>query len=367
MADCFHREQLGSRPKSRKRTLQPQSFITTVRAYKMNSSVKFCVDSTLSTELARFKLSPSVHHILMGVCIANGMLSPVAVLGNGLVLVVILKFPSLHTNSNILIFSLAATDILVGLVVQPSFVAYIASKIKLDFFCEALMSYLFTEIFCLGLSIFMLCLVCCDRYFAIMFPYKYLTRATKTRAIKIVAVCWGTWFAFNVICRALRVKNDEFFSPIASVVIAASFILNIILNFKIFRVVRFHKRQILAHKQVMLELKTRGKLEGSGQGKDVPRARLHDTRLAITVLLISGVLILCYLPLMLTSVADMIVDEDDLFDHLIYPLAETVAFLNSSLNPFLYCLRFRELRSKIGQVLRMTSGSENNLRHVDVR
>ena len=63
---------------------------------------------------------------------------------------------------------------------------------------------------------------------------------------------------------------------------------------------------------------------------------------------------------MLTSVADMIVDEDDLFDHVIYPLAETVAFLNSSLNPFLYCLRFRELRRKVGQVFRMTSGSESN-------
>jgi len=163
-----------------------------VREYKMNSSVKFCVDSTLSTELARFKLSPSVYHILMGVCIANSLLSPLAVLGNGLVLVVILKFSSLYTNSNILIFSLATTDILVGLVVQPSFLAYIASKIKLNFSCEALMSYLFTEIFCLGLSIFMLCLVCCDRYFAIMFPYKYLTYATKTRVIKIVAICWGT-------------------------------------------------------------------------------------------------------------------------------------------------------------------------------
>jgi len=182
------------------------------------------------------------------------------------------------------------------------------------------MSYLFTEIFCLGLSIFMLCLVCCDRYFAIMFPYKYLSRATKNRVIKIVAICWSTWFAFNVICRALRVKNDAFFSPIASVVISASFFLNIILNFKIFRVVRLHKRQILAHNQATIELKTREKLEGSGQDKDVLRARLHDTRLAITVLLISGVLILCYLPLMLTSVADMIVDEDDLFDHVIYPL-----------------------------------------------
>lgn len=322
----------------------------------MNSSVKFCVDSTLSTELARFKLSSSVYHILMGVCIANGLLSPVAVLGNGLVLVVILKFSSLHTNSNILIFSLATTDILVGLVVQPSFVVYISSKLKLDFSCEALMSYLFTEIFCLGLSILMLCLVCCDRYLAIMFPYKYVSRVTKSRVIKTVAICWSVWFAFNVICRALKVKNDEFFSPIASVIITLSFSLNIVLNFKIFKVVRLHKRQILAHKQVMLELTTRGNLEESGQTTDIPRVRLHDTRLAVTVLLISGVLILCYLPLMLTSVADMIVDRDDLFDHVIYPLAETVAFLNSSLNPFLYFLRFKELRRKVGQVFKMTTG-----------
>lgn len=327
----------------------------------MNSSVKFCVDSTLSAELARFKLSPSIHHILMGVCVANGLLSPVAVLGNGLVLVVILKFPSLHTISNILIFALATTDILVGLVVQPSFVVYISSKLKLDFSCEALMSYLFSEIFCLGLSILMLCLVCCDRYLAIMFPYKYLNRATKSRVMKTVVICWSVWLAFNVICRALRVKNDEFFSPVASVVITASFSLNIVLNFKIFRVVKLHKRQILAHKQVILGLKTRGSLEGSGQETDIPRARLHDTRLAVTVLLISGVLILCYLPLMLTSVADMIVDRDDLFDHVIYPLAETVAFINSSLNPFLYCLRFKELRRKVSQVLKITTGiSANN-------
>ena len=325
----------------------------------MNSSVKSCVGSTLSTELARFKLSPSVYGILMGVCITNGILSSVAVLGNSLVLAVILRFSSLHTNSNILIFSLATTDILVGLVVQPSFVAYIASKLRLDFSCEALISYLFTEIFCLGLSILMLSLISCERFFAILYPYKYLTYATKTRVIKTVAVVWSTWFAFNVICRALKVKNDEFFSPIASVIITASFCLNIILNFKIFKVVRLHNRQIRSHKQVELELKSRSNPESTGQEAHAPRAQAQDTRLTITVLLISGVLILCYLPLMLTSMADMMVDRDDLFDHVIYPLAETVAFVNSSLNPFLYCLRFRQLRRKVRQVLKWWTPSDN--------
>ena len=292
----------------------------------MNSSVKFCVSSTLSTELTRFKLSPSTYGILMGVCVANAVLSPVAVLGNGLVLVVIWKFSQLHTNSNILIFSLAITDILVGLIVQPSFVAYVASKLRLDFSCEALISYLFTEILCLGLSILMLSLISCERFFAIMYPYRYLTYATKNRVIKTVAVVWATWLAFNAICRALKVKNDEFFSPVASVIITVSFCLNIVLNFKIFKVVRLHKRQILAHKQVGLELKSRNHVKGSGEKTDAPRARVQDTRLAITVLLISGVLILCYLPLMLTSMADMVVDIDDLFDHVIYPLARLWCF-----------------------------------------
>lgn len=328
---------------------------------KMNSSEKFCVDSTLSNELARFKLTPTIYNILVGVCVTNGLLSPIAVAGNGLVLAVILKFPSLQTNSNLLIFSLATTDILVGAVVQPSFIVYIVSKLRLDFSCMAFMSYLYTEIFSLGLSILMLTLVCCDRYFAIVFPYKYITRATKKRVIKTVVIFWGSWFLFNVICRAVRVKNDEFFSPVASVVIAVTFSLNIVLNFKIFRIVRLHKRQILSHNQVITDFKTRENPEGQGKTEsDNPRTRSQDTRMAVTVLLISGVLIICYLPLMLTSVADMIVDRDDIFDHVIYPLAETVAFLNSSLNPFLYCLRFKELRHKVSQLLRISTASNEN-------
>ena len=214
-----------------------------------------------------------------------------------------------------------------------------------------------------GLSVLMLSLISCERFFAIMYPYKYLTYATKNRVIKTVAVVWATWLAFNIICRALKVKNDEFFSPVTSVIITVSFCLNIVLNFKIFKVVRLHKRQILAHKQVCLELKSRNHVKGSGEKTDAPRARLQDTRLAITVLLMSGVLILCYLPLMLTSMADMVVDKDDLFDHVIYPLAETVGFLNSSLNPFLYCLRFRELRRKLWQVLNCWATPENSWCH----
>lgn len=74
-----------------------------------------------------------------------------------------------------------------------------------------------------------------------MFFYKYFC-VMKRWVIKVVVICWSMWFVFNVICRVLRVKNDEFFLFIVFVVIVVSFILNIILNFKIFEVVRFYKR-----------------------------------------------------------------------------------------------------------------------------
>ena len=80
-----------------------------------------------------------------------------------------------------------------------------------------------------------------------------------------------------------------------------------------------------------------------------------ETHMARTVAYVTGVLVLCYSFLIrVTSMADMFVEDDVLFDHLLYPLAETVTFLNSSLNPFLYCWRCirRDLREKIWFVLK---------------
>ena len=64
-----------------------------------------------------------------------------AILGNGLVLIVTLKFSAPRTLSLTLIFSLALINILVGLVVQLALVVYIAGKINLIFYCSALVTY----------------------------------------------------------------------------------------------------------------------------------------------------------------------------------------------------------------------------------
>lgn len=336
----------------------------------MNSTEapQLCLESTLSVELASFKMSPTVYGFLLAVCILNGVSSVLATLGNSLVLIIVIKFPSLRTISNMLIFSLALTDVLVGVVVQPAFVIFIAGKLSLVFNCSALVTYLFTEIYCVGLSLITLSLIACERFFAIVYPFKYINYMTKSRVATAVGIVWGAWLLFNVICRALRVKNDEFFSPIASVIIGLNLVLNVVLYYKIFKIIRCHERQIHEQNKVNIELQARDKHKADGCSSNMHGTSLstRETHMARTVAYITGVLVLCYSFLMITSFADMLIENDGLFDHLLYPLAETVTFLNSSLNPFLYCWRCRDLREKMWFVFKATkyTASSGNRRNI---
>ena len=56
-------------------------------------------------------------------CILNAPLMLLSIIGNALVLVAILRTPSTRSPSVIFLCNLAVTDFLVGLVVQPTYIA----------------------------------------------------------------------------------------------------------------------------------------------------------------------------------------------------------------------------------------------------
>lgn len=56
--------------------------------------------------------------------------------------------------------------------------------------------------------------------------------------------------------------------------------------------------------------------------------------MARTMAYITSMRVICYLLLMVISLADMVIEKDILFDNQLYPFAETVTFLDSSLNHF---------------------------------
>ena len=63
--------------------------------------------------------------IVMANCILNAPLMLLSIIGNALVLVAILRTPSIRSPSVIFLCNLAVSDLLVGWVAQP---AYIAEK-----------------------------------------------------------------------------------------------------------------------------------------------------------------------------------------------------------------------------------------------
>ena len=61
--------------------------------------------------------------VVIANCILNAPLMLLSIIGNALVLVAILRTPSLRSPSVIFLCNLAVSDLLVGLVVQPVYVA----------------------------------------------------------------------------------------------------------------------------------------------------------------------------------------------------------------------------------------------------
>ena len=70
------------------------------------------------------------HSFLLAIAITNALLGSTAVIGNGLVVASYCCTPSLRTPSKILLFALAVTDFLTGLVVHPMVVAAISSLLN---------------------------------------------------------------------------------------------------------------------------------------------------------------------------------------------------------------------------------------------
>ena len=67
-------------------------------------------------------MATAVNAFLMCTSAVVGLFSPIAVVGNALVMTAILRKPSLKTPSNILLAGLAFTDFGTGLISQPLYV-----------------------------------------------------------------------------------------------------------------------------------------------------------------------------------------------------------------------------------------------------
>ena len=112
-------------------------------------------------------------------CALNAPLMLIAITGNSLVLVAILRTPSLRSPSTVFLCSLAVSDLLVGLVVQPLFIV----RVLKSSWSPVEKSYKIVCVLVCGVSLMVMATISVDRFLALRYHMRYPDIMTAKRAI----------------------------------------------------------------------------------------------------------------------------------------------------------------------------------------
>lgn len=265
-------------------------------------------------------------------CILNAVFSLITAIGNLIILQVIWRKQELHTPSFILLFCLAASDLLVGLVCQPFYVAFKITELIDNFgaYCILRMIQSISGWTTTGVSLAILSGVSIDRLLVLTLHLRYNTIVTVQRVLQTVFVVWMLSVAIVMLRFWIR---QWLILPVAIVV--TSFLVTTISTLKIFQIVRRHQRQIFQQQWVQSNI------------VDVLKCR----KSAVTVLYVYGLFIIFYLPLCATMVVETLTGYT-LRVKIAYDYAATAVFINSFLNPIVYCFRIEEIRRAVKNLLK---------------
>jgi len=278
-------------------------------------------------------LSESPAGILELFLALNIFLSVTASLGNALILIVLRKVSSIHPATKHFYRSLAVTDLCVGVVVQPLFATYItnmfpAIEMKFNVFNHVFKVMGTSSLILCGLSVATSTAISVDRLLALLLGLRYRHIVTLTR-VRIVVIC--LWLLSSLSGWVRLWKIDVAFKLASSGLVLC-------LVISIFCYTRIHHK--LRHQQVQVQKRfPRGGL-GQPHGEVTP---LNIARYKKTVSIIMWVqlaLVACYFPWGIVAV----MDKNAIEHGLAWLTASLLVFLNSSLNPILYCWKIREVR-----------------------
>ena len=253
--------------------------------------------------------------------VLNAPLMLISIIGNTLVLTAIWRTSALRSPSIILVCSLAVADLTVGFVVQP---LYITSTITGNPFL--FQATFMTGACATGVSLLIMTAISIDRLLALHYHMRYPSLMTTQRAMYASATLWVIIFLLSF----LTFWKMSAYYFVSAVTIAICLLVSTVCYMRIYRIVRQHQLQIHAQQQAV-----------ENNAADDKQTMLRSTKSAKNTFIYYIVMILCYTPLF-TSMAVLSISHKDWTNA--WSLGDTVAFMNSSINPFLYCWRLRELR-----------------------
>ena len=262
----------------------------------------------------------------------NFVFSIAAFVGNTLIMIALCKVSTIHAPTKLLYRCLALTDLCVGLFLQPLLAIRILNIVtktitteNMFYFIEANSSLSF--ILC-GVSVATSTAISVDRLLALILGLRYRIVVTLKRVTVAVICFWLTGILFGMMGSFVSFR----------IALNGAVILGILaLGISIFSYVK-----------IFLRLRQHQSRVQGQQNEGLTSLKMQQYKRTVSsIAWVQVTLVACYVPFIVATVLRGITRDNEIA----WNASVTMLYLNSSLNPLLYCWKMREMKQAVKDTL----------------
>lgn len=270
--------------------------------------------------------------------VLNICLCASAFLWNVVILIALRKECSFHPPSKLLFRCLASSDLCVGLILEPLYIAYLMSP-RLSYICSyaSMLTSIASGIFC-GVSLTTLTAISVDRLLALQLGLRYRRIVTLKRVRFFVVFLWLS----NGVTAMMFNLSYFITVGIMCIVLLLCLITSTFSYTKIYITLRQHQSQVDDN------IPRQVKYNSGGIPLNIARYR----KTVSAALCLQMTLVACYLPFCIVAALYAITGIRSPSRDFAWEVTLSLVMFNSSLNPILYFWKIREMRKAVKDTLR---------------
>ena len=277
-------------------------------------------------------------------CIFNNFITHTSIMLNIVTIYAIHKTSAIAKTLKTLLLSLACSDVAVGLFSQPIYTFFLVNWLHLDHInCNTYQVLNIAVFVFLAASFLGVVAVGVDRFLAVHLHLRYQELVTHRRVVVVVIGKWVYSAFVSLMIFWGLLSTQQLINLVGA---ALGFIIALVVYIRLYFIVRRHKNQIQC---MQIQEVTHS---------DEIKNFIALIKSTVSIFYVYLLLLICYLPFFICSaVMRMYGSGIALKQFFLYSM--TLVFINSSLNPVIYCWKMRHVRHAIMNILRKMSRKSN--------
>ena len=267
-------------------------------------------------------------------CVFNGFLSYTSITLNIVTIYAIRKNSSLPKTLRTLLLSLAVSEVFVGLIIQPFYISVLLQGLHQNIAaCSTNEAFEMMVVLFSTASFWGVVTISVDRFLALHFHLRYQELVTHKRVVAVIISIWLYSAFLSSMALWVPPNIQSHFISIGTVI---GLLFTTLAYIRIYLAVRRHKNQIRVRQE-----------QNAANFASLIKS-------AVGKFYVFLVFLACYLPIFICLTAIAIYGPNVALNRL-FLFSCTLVFLNSTLNPVIYCWKMRQIRHTVMNILRSMS------------